>query len=53
MIPAIFVALSIDYPKLIKAKSNVNYYLCAFLIGASMTFLVGEFFFKVITMFVD
>ena len=52
LIVAVYVAMSIDYPKFIKAKSNMNYYVTAFVIGASITFLIGEFLYNIITMFI-
>lgn len=52
LIIAIFVAYSIDYTKFIKAKSNVNYYVCAIAISISLTYLIGEFLFSLITMFI-
>ena len=51
LIPAVIVAYSIDYPKIIKAKSNLYYYICAFAVACSLTFLMGEFFYNLITMF--
>jgi len=53
LIPAIFVAISIDYTKFVKAKSNKNYYVFAFVIAASFTFLVGEFIYSLLTMFIN
>ena len=52
LIPSVFIAVSIDYPKFVKAKSNVSYYLVAFGIICSLTFLMGEFFYSLITMFI-
>jgi energy-converting hydrogenase Eha subunit A len=53
LILGVYVAMSIDYPKIIKAKSNMNYYVTAFVIGASITFLLGEFLYNIITMFIN
>ena len=52
LIPSVFIAVSIDYPKFVKAKSNINYYLVAFAIICCLTFLMGEFFYNLITMFI-
>ena len=52
LIPSIIVATSIDYPKFIKARSNMNYYLAAIAITISLTFLMGEFLYNLITLFV-
>ena len=53
LIPATFIAMSLDYPKFVKARSNMIYYLWAFAIGSGFTFLMGEFAFHIITMFMD
>ena len=53
LIPATFVAMSVDYQKIIKAKSNLYYYLAAFAVGSSLTFLMGEFLYHIITMFIE
>lgn len=53
LVPSIFTAMSIDYPKFFKVKSNKMYYLIAFAIGGALTFLLGEFIFQIITMFID
>lgn len=53
LILGVYIAMSIDYPKIIKAKSNMNYYVTAFVIGASITFLLGEFLYNIITMFIN
>ena len=52
LIPSIIVATSIDYTKFIKAKSNINYYLCAMVIAVSLSFLLGEFLYNLITLFI-
>lgn len=52
LIPSIFVALSIDYCKFIKARSNKVYYIVAFVVAASFTYLVGEFLYSILTMFI-
>ena len=52
LIPSIIVATSIDYTKFIKARSNMYYYLAAMLIGSSFTFIVGEFLYTLITLFI-
>ena len=52
LVPSILLAMSIDYPKFIKARSNKIYYFCAFVIGACSTFLVGELIFNILTMFI-
>ncbi|MDY2889098.1 MAG: hypothetical protein SOU19_05965 [Candidatus Caccosoma sp.] len=53
LIVALFVSLSIDYSKFIKAKSNVDYYLAAFAVCASLTYLIEEFLFTIITLFIN
>ena len=53
LIPAIFVAISIDYTKFVKAKSNKVYYVFAFVVSASFTFLIGEFIYSILTMFIN
>ena len=52
LIPSFIVATSIDYTKFIKAKSNINYYLAALVIGISLTYLIGEFLYNLITLFI-
>ena len=52
LIPTIIVVTSIDYPKFIKARSNMYYYLTAIVIGCSLTFLMGEFIYNLITLFI-
>ncbi|MCI5745906.1 MAG: hypothetical protein MR270_06465 [Erysipelotrichaceae bacterium] len=51
-LPAAFIALSIDYVKIMKAKSNKVFYVIAFGIAASFTFLIGEFIYNIVTMFI-
>ena len=53
LVISIFVAMSIDYKKIIKVKSNMHVYMCAFLIICSFTFLVGEFIYNILTMFIQ
>lgn len=53
LVPSVFTAMSIDYPKIIKARSNKMYYFVAFAIGGSLTYLLGEFIYQLITMFVS
>ncbi len=52
LIPSFIVATSIDYTKFIKAKSNAYYYLAAFAIGVALTYLIGEFIYSLITLFI-
>ena len=52
LIPSSIISMSIDYPKFIKARSNMNYYLAAIAITISLTFLMGEFLYNLITLFV-
>ena len=52
LILGVFVAMSIDYTKFIKAKSNMNYYITSFVVGAAITFIIGELLFNILTMFV-
>lgn len=52
LIPSIIVAYSIDYTKFIKARSNINYYLTAIVLALSLTFLIGEFLYNLITLFI-
>lgn len=53
LIISLFVSLSIDYSKFIKAKSNVDYYLATFAICAALTYLIGEFLFTITTLFIN
>ena len=52
LIPSIIVAYSVDYTKFIKARSNINYYLTALVLALSLTFLMGEFLYNLITLFI-
>ena len=52
LIPSLIIATSIDYSKFIKARSNMNYYLATFAIASSLTFLMGEFVYNLITLFI-
>ena len=52
LIPSVFIAMSIDYPKFVKAKSNLIYYIFAVAVGCSFTYLMGEFLYSLITMFI-
>ena len=52
LIPSIYIAFSIDYSKFIRAKSNLIYYACAIMFSMALTLLVGEFLYKITTMFI-
>lgn len=52
LFPSILLAMSIDYPKFIKARNNKVYYLIAFVIGICATYLVGEFIYNILTLFI-
>lgn len=52
LIPSAIFAISIDYPKFIKARTNMNYYIATICITACSTFLMGEFIYKLITLFI-
>ena len=52
LIPSAILTMSIDYPKFIKARSNMNYYIAAICIAACSTFIMGEFIYNLITLFI-
>ena len=53
LFPAVYVSFSIDYTKFIKAKTSLNYYVCAIVLTMVLTFLVGEFIYNLTTMFIN
>lgn len=52
LVPSVFLSLSIDYTKILKKRSNGIYYICAIAIGIVFTYLIGEFLYQLLTMFV-
>jgi len=48
---AVFFAFMVDYTKFIKARNNSDYKLALFVVASIVTFLLGELFYNLITMF--
>jgi hypothetical protein len=53
LVVSVFVAMSIDYKKFIKIKSNMHVYMTSFAIICALTFLIGEFLYNILTMFIQ
>ena len=52
LVPAVFVALKVDYRKIFRCKSNFEFYIVAIVIGLAFTFILGEFFYIIATLFI-
>lgn len=51
MIPCFIIARSIDYPKMMKTRSNGEYLLAFIVFGLIGSYLLGEFLYQIITLF--
>ena len=52
LIASIFVVMAIDYKKFIKIRSNYHVYITSIVIACGMTYLLGEFLYSILTMFI-
>lgn len=52
LIASMFVVMALDYKKFIKIKSNYHVYITAIVIACAMTYLLGEFLYSILTMFI-
>ena len=53
LIASIFVVMSIDYKKFIKVRSNYHIYIVSFALACSLSYLIGEFLYSILTMFIN
>ena len=52
LIASVFVVMSIDYKKFMSIKSNYHVYIASFAIACCMAYLIGEFLYSILTMFI-
>lgn len=52
LITSLFVVMSIDYKKFMKIRSNYHVYIASFALTCCMTYLIGEFLYSILTMFI-